>query len=580
MFKKMEAINILKLFTLNETYVIPSYQRAYSWGKKQREQFIQDLREASGKYYLGHFLFENPDNDSRTFLIDGQQRLTTVVIFFSSLRNALSKHAESDVDSKKCDYISDHYLRDRYSEKPHFQTVTYDNSFFIDEIIDRKTPFLPESELNSSSKRHIRHCREYFDSVFQKESKDTLLKWMELVEKASVTEFHVSKKSDAAQIFAFQNDRGKPLSNLEVLKSYFMLQIYLRGSNRQDELVNQLNESFRSIYEAVVKTRLNEDDVLRYFWMAYGSYGYNTEDTLTEIKKHINDNGIDETVHFTKQLARSFSLIINIEQDTDFNVQNLRRLDRMALSLPVLIKSKVVANVSDDTYYRIVRFLENITFRDSVRGGRAEIESRLNGLLINSKDDVSFNDQINNFLDQLRVVSWNYYTYWNDNELRNALNSGGIYYKRKVCSYLLWRYEQSLCPKDYPAPRVNWEDVIKKESLEHIAPQSLKDEPIARGYGKYVDLEHPEEGIASGEWLNSIGNMLLLSQSQNSAAGNKSIETKLNIYKEENSLLRQQQKVVSYILDPEHPLWDKSCIERRGIDIIDAAMKIWDLKQI
>ena len=95
-----------------------------------------------------------------------------------------------------------------------------------------------------------------------------------------------------------------------------------------------------------------------------------------------------------------------------------------------------------------------------------------------------------------------------------------------------------------------------------------------------MDLEHPEEGIASGEWLNSIGNMLLLSQSQNSAAGNKNIETKLNIYKEENSLLRQQQIVSSYIVDPEHPLWDKSCIERRGIDIIDAAMKIWDLKKI
>lgn len=204
----MEAINIYKLFALNGTYVVPSYQRAYSWGKKQCEQFIQDLREAPGKYYLGHFLFLNPNNDSRTFLIDGQQRLTTVVIFFSCLRNALLKIAENVEDRKRCDYISNHYLRDRYSEKPHLQTVSYDNSFFIDEIIDRKSPFLPELELNSPSKRHIRHCREYFDSVLQKESKDTLLKWMELVEKALVTEFHVSKNSDAAQIYAFQHDRG------------------------------------------------------------------------------------------------------------------------------------------------------------------------------------------------------------------------------------------------------------------------------------------------------------------------------------------------------------------------------------
>ena len=84
----MEAAKIKALFYRDVRYVIPSYQRAYSWEEQQREQFIEDLRDVSDKYYLGHFLFEKTENGSVLCLIDGQQRLTTIVIFFSCLRHA------------------------------------------------------------------------------------------------------------------------------------------------------------------------------------------------------------------------------------------------------------------------------------------------------------------------------------------------------------------------------------------------------------------------------------------------------------------------------------------------------------
>ena len=49
--------------------------------------------------------------------------------------------------------------------------------------------------INSNSKRRIRQCREYFDKVFEQESTATLLRWMQLVEEAKVTEFHVTGKA-------------------------------------------------------------------------------------------------------------------------------------------------------------------------------------------------------------------------------------------------------------------------------------------------------------------------------------------------------------------------------------------------
>ena len=381
----MEASKVKALFYRDVRYVIPSYQRAYSWEEQQREQFIEDLRDVSDRYYLGHFLFEKTDNGSVLCLIDGQQRLTTIVIFFSCLRHAFFKRFSTDGDTKKiCDYIDRRYLRDQDTEQPHLATVENDNVFFIHEIIDRDSF---DEMIDTSSKKRIRDCREYFDSVFEKESKDTLLKWLEIVEEATVTEYHVTKKSEAAQIFAFQNDRGKSLSNLEVLKSFFMLQIYLRGEKRQEEYVNDLNNSFSEIYESIVKTKVKEDDILRYFWMAFSKYGYNTENPLSEIKAYFKSKEIKEITLFAQLLSRAFIQVIAIEADQDFYMMNLRRLDRMAQSYPLLLKSKIMAKVEEKTYYRLVRLLENITFRAAARGGRAAIESRLNNILANANDN-------------------------------------------------------------------------------------------------------------------------------------------------------------------------------------------------
>ncbi len=574
----MDAINIQSLFSTASQFVIPSYQRAYSWGTDQREQFIQDLRDAVDKYYLGHFLFEKTEGNEGVCLIDGQQRLTTIVIFFSCMQNELEKRganegAEVEMTAKRLHHT---YIRDSFTKKRRFKTVDYDDAFFLNEIIDRNN-FIPEEELKSSSQRRIRHCRDYFETIFSQEDTQTLLKWTNLIEFANVTEFKVASKIDAAQIFAFQNDRGKPLSYLEVLKSFFMLQIYLHESHEtQEDFILRLNKAFEDIYEAIVRISAKEDDVLRYFWMAYSTKGYGTERPLEEIKAYFKKKSVIELIEFVDKLARAYRLVEYIEKDKSFDIMNLKRLNNMALTYPLLIKAKIIANVEEHTYARLVKLAENITFRQAARGGRAVIESRLHALLVNSWDESSFNQQINNFVERM---NWDY---WNDSELKRVLNSGYIYSNRKVCTYLLWRYEQSLCPQDYPAPRLNWDEIVRKESLEHIAPQHPQDgKPLASGYGEYRNLEFPSEGIETGEWLHSIGNLLLMSQSQNSAVGNKDfVSIKLPSYESETSMLRQQKEIRSFLDESDNPCWNKNAIERRGKHIIEKALDIWNINKI
>lgn len=561
----MEQNNVSRMFALGQ-FEIPRYQRAYSWGKKQREQLIEDLRDVKGKYYFGHFLFEESGDDNTIKVIDGQQRITTLVIFYSSLYAELKKRGDQFLnDANRIRHL---YITDQFTMQRRLKTVDYDDTFFLNEIIDRRN-FIPEDELASASQRHIRHCREYFDSVFSKETTDVLFQWEKLLSNASITYFIVENKVDAVQIFAFSNDRGKPLSRLEVLKSFFMLQIYMQ-STKQDDNIQRLYNSFAEIYREVVKVNTREDDVLRYFWMAYGNKGYYTDDYLTEIKDYCKRKGVEDIIVFTEQLSRAFQYVEKIEKDNSIEMTNLRRLDRMAQAWPLLLKAKVVASVEEKTWKRLVRLLENIIFRSLLRGGRADIESRLHQILSNFHDDSTLNKRIDIFKESMK------YDYWNDSELRNALENRYIYGRRKACTYLLWRYEQCLCPDDYPNPKVAWDEIMRSESLDHIAPQHPIDgKPLATGYGEYEG----ENGIESGEWLHSIGNLVLMSQSQNSSIGNRDfVSIKLKSYENDN-LLWQQKEIYSFVEDKEHPVWNKTAIENRGKHIISKALEIWNINE-
>ena len=577
----MEASNIKRLFKTSECFIIPAYQRAYSWGHIQREQFIQDLRDASDAYYLGHFLFEKAEGKDVMYLIDGQQRLTTVVIFFSCLKHELEKRRDLN-DSKVCKLLANQYLRDAIDECARFETVEYDKPFFEKEIIDREEPFTGADSINSNSKRRIRQCREYFDKVFEQESTETLLRWMQLVEEAKVTEFHVTGKAEAAQIFAFQNDRGKALTQLEVLKSFFMLQIFLRvqTSGKQKSYIDSLNYAFRNIYESIVNTDIKEDDILRYFWMAYDDRGYYTKNVVSEVENTFKARPVEDIVKFVDLLARAFVYVVEVDKDyKTLDIANIKRIRRMAQCYPLMIRCRIICNASDEKYNRTIKLIENVIFRAAIRGGRAEIESRLNGFRGAMHDNDSIMKAIDDFVQRRK---WDY---WNESELKNALSSGGMYFNKNMCRYVLWRYEQSLCPKDYPATRISWDNIMTDQSLEHIAPQTpTNGEPLAAGYGIYTDIEHPEEGIETGGWLNCLGNMMLLTQSQNSAAGNRPLKDKLEIYNREDSMIRQQHEIINFCKkakETNNLCWDKDCIKNRLQHIVRQSLEIiWNLDNI
>lgn len=152
-FKKKSTMErestIRKLFIDDKIqFIIPPYQRAYSWGTnkdserdKQIIQFIDDLKEQKKKYFLGHFLFErNTEDENKFFVIDGQQRLTSIVIFFSCLiktleerQNLGEKFFDKENEPIELCRLKGTFLQ--IGKRRKFKTVEYDDNFFENLII-------------------------------------------------------------------------------------------------------------------------------------------------------------------------------------------------------------------------------------------------------------------------------------------------------------------------------------------------------------------------------------------------------------------------------------------------------------
>ena len=558
---------ILGLFSFpKRSFFIPSYQRAYSWDnyskeKKNLETFLNDLKEQSslGKpYYLGHFLFEKVENEEKYGIIDGQQRLTTVVIFFSSLLGILEKR--SDLPDEF--YLSDekgYYLEKGSVVK--LNTVDYDRPFFRKYIINQNE--LEESPDTSSQKRII-DAYNYFKKELNGLITSELLSLKEVLENSGVTTYVVDDKKQAAQIFEFQNDRGKDLTNLERLKSIFIYRTYLGSTNEIDDII-EIENHFRKIYEQTERINIHEDEVLNYYCRGF-YFGYSHDNIVTEIKKNIKDETdvVTWIKDFCDGLRLAFKDIEKIQKNSNQYLKDLFYLDRMALCYPFLLKGCKYIDIDKDEikFEKLVRLLEKIVFRVKLIGSRADIESRLNPYLKSFKGDV---DSLVEGISEKLTSDW-WWGYWNDNKVKEVINSNW-FYNNPVDNYLLWKYEGSLKAKGYS--NISFESV-EREEIEHISPRTpTEGDPIANGYDDY-DEEFIEK------YLNCIGNLMLISKYNNCELGNKPFNIKLNSYNDK-AALSQHLEIQDFISDPIKPVWDRESIKNRKEKILKFSLTYWKI---
>lgn len=537
---------------------VPSYQRAYSWdtefdntkAPKQTNVFLSDLEDynrssTTSSYYFGHFLFE--EKEKTTFgVVDGQQRLSTIVIFLS----ALFKKLESIRPLTENEEVAKEDMILRKSAH-RFETVDYDKQLFKDYVVNQSKK--DKNGLDTESAKRIVNAFDFFNAYFSDKDETYLLKMLETVQNASCTTHPVKDESEAIQMFIFQNNRGKKPSNLEIIKAQFMFNVHLFGGEEKEALIEEIKSRFEKIYKSIssIEYRINEDEVLTYTLRVHFNslWENNAIDKINSLLSE--ENPIPFIKSFTQSLATSFEHLTTFfgkDERENLEIHSLVTLGGIGIAIPFIIKAYSFG-LSIQQINQLCNKLESVVLRHRLIGTRADITSRLNGVY---KDFTTENSDINPIIDRinwLKVTQDWWWAYWNDTELERALQ-GGI--NHSTAKYLLWKYENHLENQGKNGYTPTRFDKIEKPELEHIAPQTENPET---GYDSY-----DEEFV--NQYINCLGNYLLLSKSHNCSVGNKPFADKRNSYNH----LEQQREIQK--MTAESATWTKELIQQRKDKIV------------
>ena len=535
---------------------VPTYQRAYSWDTEQVNTFLTDLEEynrseAKTPYYFGHFLFEEK-SVSNFGVIDGQQRLTTIVIFLSALFAKL-KTIRKLTDDEEVSYENMVNRKSSYV----FSTVDYDDQLLKDYVINSVKR--NKNGLETTSARRIVKAYDYFTEKFEDKDESCLVKMLETVSQATCTTHPVKNESEAIQMFIFQNDRGKRPSNLEIIKAQFMFNVHLYGGEDKDKLIDEIKARFEKIYKSIssIEYKINEDEVLIYtLRVRFNTLG--KINAIGEINKELSEkNPIPFIKDFIRDLATSFEHLRTFfgkDERENISIHSLIKLGRFTIAIPFIIKAYSYGLVTEDIG-KICSSLEVLVLRHRLIGTRAELTSRLQGVYgeftYTNPSIQPIVDEINRMKDISSDSRW--WAHWNKSSLESAIQ-GKMQFS--TAKFLLWKYENYLESQGKDGYSLTRFDKISNPELEHIAPQTPKDgQPIATGYCEYDDE-------FTDLYIDCLGNYLLLSKFHNCSIGNKPFKEKRETYNH----LFQQREIQE--MTKESEIWDKEKIETRKEKII------------
>ncbi len=564
----MEASTTIRKMMAGNKIIVPAFQRAYSWDtpmeksdrNTQTDVFVSDLEKYSrsnaiSPYYFGHFLFEEKPQEFN--VIDGQQRLTTIVIFLSALFAKLKTIRDLSEEEEVC---YEDMVKRRSAIR--FRTVDYDNQLFIDYVIDQSKS--DHNGLETESSRRIVRAFDFFKKHFSDKPEEYLIKMLSIVGGATCTTHLVQNESEAIQMFIFQNNRGKRPSNLEIVKAQFMHQAHLHGNGKDevDSLIGEIKGRFEKIYKSIssIEYRINEDDVLLYTLRVHFNSLWETN-SLDKINKMLTDeNPLDFIKSFSRSLSTSFehlSQFFGKHERENFAIHPLISLGGIAIALPFVIKAYRYG-LSLDQIGKLCSSLESLVLRHRLIGTRADITSRINDVFEKFNESNKDTSSIINRIEWMKTTDDWWWAYWNNDRLKESLQ-GEI--NHSVAKYLLWKYEVHLEQQGKAGYSPTRFDKIISPELEHIAP-TKEPESKPHGYDDYDD-------VFRSQYLNCLGNYLLLSKSHNCAVGNIPLSQKLATYTH-----NEQQREVRRLALENGGIWNKEIIQQRKDKIIGVIMTI------
>lgn len=528
-------------------FCVPSYQRSYSWeAEKHTSDLFLDIENnlSEAEYFLGTIVLTKK-SDGLLEIVDGQQRLTTMLLFFAAIRDDFKKRNKDKKIQEN--YLSDY---DRREEKdiPKLTLNNHDNDFYKEYIVNRKNDYSAKNKSNEFIKDSYMF---FLNTLNEKQYDDqTLLDLMDFIdEKLKVVIIIVSEETNAFAIFETLNDRGLVLAQIDLLKNY----LYSKCSNRT--ILINVQQNWDKLSNKFDNKKLSLIDFIRVFWMS--NYGFIREKD-NQIFKAIKDRiGTNEVQNFVLHLLNESDVYFAIQNETDsywvdHNLSNcikyIKLLNNLELTQYYPLLFSIIKNFKNPTEVEkaiklILSWMVRMLIVGSNKGGTIEQSYSKNAIKI-IKNEISSAKELRGSLQVLIP---------DDEIFKNAFESATVsseklarFYLREIENYLSEDSEKEVI-----------EDT-DKVNLEHILPKKADE-----NYPYFSDETHQK-------YVKRIGNLTLMNSKMNRKQSSSNFENKKKEFAK--STLQITYDITKY------GNWDVGAIEKRQKELAEIAIKVWTIK--
>ena len=286
MIQSVNKYHIYEIFSSdgNFYYTIPKYQREYTWSYREWEALYDDISENNDEYFIGSIICIPLGDAINPYLevIDGQQRLTTLSLCLTAIYTRLKEHknylSEDDEDVLPSLRKS---LKSKNSPNeikivPQVQNYNKDDfDYLLNEVGLRKAtapkhPYYPTRKIARCYSYFLKRLDEEMEGMDGENAVNFLLGKYNKVKQAMLVKIEVSTHSDAYVLFESLNNRGTPLTAIDLMKNLIMARAESNNLTIDDcftrwqMLLSNLSDDygiqerfFRQYYNAF-KHRLNE----------------------------------------------------------------------------------------------------------------------------------------------------------------------------------------------------------------------------------------------------------------------------------------------------------------------------------
>ena len=554
----MKAVetNLLKFLQKPTQFVIPIYQRPYSWTIRQCEQLWKDVLRAHEVSVSGHFVgsivyiekgLYQVASVPQLLVIDGQQRLTTISLLLTALSKSL-KESESAEHQSIATKIENYYLfngqedgEDRYK-----LLLTQADKETFTRLIERK------ELLEKSSIRIAENYRFFEDKI--KTANVSAIDIYQSLHKLIIVDIALDHQHDNPQlIFESLNSTGLDLSQSDLIRNFVLMSL---SKEEQDTVYRQYWYPMEQGFGNAEYTDLFDHFMRDYLTLKTGIIP-NIKEVYGSFKNYIqNETGkktIQEVVADVFLYSKYFvKLAFLKEEDKEINT-TLADIDSLKVDVSYPFLLSLYHDFDSETldrssFIEILKMVESYVFRRSICGIPTNSLNKTFAIL--SKET---NKQ--NYVDSVKIALLNkdsYQRFPDNEEFRREFTIKDIYNLRNR-NYLLRKLENHDRKEILP---------VESYTIEHILPQN---ENLSNWWQKELGENWKQ---AQEKYLHTIGNLTLTGY--NSELSDKSFIEKRNM---EGGFADSPIRLNNHLATLEH--WNEEEIQKRAQQLTELALGVW-----